>query len=251
MTTPFRMLTSAIALFAGLLTLASLTAAPSLPTSSFKKAAEANIAQLQKHLMVCDTDASKAKQYGPTAKTLAMMVALDAEALGDKALKEQALKVASAIAAKNYKGAIEAAKALTIKAGTAPLPAADLTKVSKFDLDEVMSAFRVEKVGGLNIEKDIRAIFNAKMMVNPADVEVLATRTAVLLDYTCAMPNDKAKTNKDNTAEWTKLSKDSIEITKKLSEEAAKGKGVNEKEIIKLLKGLDAKCSDCHNKYRE
>jgi cytochrome c556 len=48
-----------------------------------------------------------------------------------------------------------------------------------------------------------------------------------------------------------KLSKDSIDLTKKLDEEAAKGKGANEKEIVKLIKSLDAKCVVCHNKFRD
>ena len=97
MTTQLRMLAGGSALFAGILIVTGVTAAPPLAGSSYKKAAEADIAQLQKHLMVCDGDAKEAKRYGPTAKSLTMMLVMYAEASGDKALKEQALKVNEAM----------------------------------------------------------------------------------------------------------------------------------------------------------
>ncbi len=245
-----RMLVGATTLFAGLWILSGASAAPALSTADYKKAAEADIAQLQKHLGTCVGDAKEAKRYSPTALSLSMMLALYAEGLGDKTLKEESLKVADAISAKNYKGALETAKGLAVKPGAAPLTAADLTKLSKYSLEDSMSPFRVEKVGGLNIEKDIRGIRDGKLTVNPADAEVLATRTAVLLEYACNMPNDKAKTNKTNNDEWVKYCKDSIGICKKIADEAAKGKTADTKEISKQMKALDGKCVDCHNKYR-
>jgi hypothetical protein len=248
--TQLRSLVGGTALVAGVWFFSGAVAAPPLAKDTYKKAVEADIAQLQKHLTTCDSDPKEAKRYGPTAKTLAMILAMEGEALGDSALKDQALKVADKIIAKNFKEAITAAKELTVKPGAAPLPAG-LAQLNKVSLDEIMSPFRVATVGGLNIEKDIRSIRDGKMAVNPAEVEVLATRTAILLDYAAAQPNDKAKTNKANMDEWVKLSKDSIELTKKLGDEAAKGKGANEKEIVKLVKALDAKCVVCHNKYRD
>ncbi len=251
MTIHLRSLVGCAAVIAGACFLASAAAAPALSKESYKKAAEANIDQLQKHLTTIDTKPADAKRYAPTAQTLCMMLAMDAEALGDKALKDQALKLADQIASKKFKNALDAAKGLAVKPGSAPLPHADLAKGSKFNLDEVMSPFRTSTVGGLNIEKDIRALRDGKMQPNPADVGVLAVRTAVLLDYAMAMPNDKATTNKANTEEWAKLCKDSIDLAKQLSDEAGKGKSANNAEIVKLVKSLDAKCVVCHNKYRE
>jgi hypothetical protein len=249
--TQLRSLASASALFAGLWLLSGATAAPPLAKDTYKKAAEADIAQLQKHLTTCDGDAKEAKRYGPTAKSIAMVLAMYGEAVGDSALKDQALKVADKIGSKNFKEALAAAKGLAVKPGAGPLPASGLAKLNKFALDEVMSPFRVSTVGGLNIEKDIRSLRDGKTAVNPADVEVLATRVAILLEYATSMPNDKATTNKANTDEWVKLSKDSIDLSKKLTEEAAKGKAANDKEIVKLIKSLDAKCVVCHNKFRD
>jgi hypothetical protein len=251
-TTQLRLLVGGTALVAGLGYLAGAFAAPpALSKDTYKKVAEADIAQLQKTLATCESDASSAKRYGPTAKSLAMMLALYGEASGDKALKDQALKVADAVGAKKFDAASAAAKSLAVKPGTKSLEPGNLAKLGKYNLDEVMSPFRGGTVGGLNIEKDIRSLRDAKMPVVPADVEVLAARAAILLDYATIMPNDKATVNKANTAEWEKLSKDSIEIAKKISDEAAKGKGANEKEIVKLIKSLDAKCVVCHNKFRD
>lgn len=251
MTIHLRLLVGGAALVAGMCMLASAGASPPLSKESYKKAAEANIEQLQKHLSTIDAKPADAKRYAPTAQSLCMMLAMDAEALGDKGLKEKALKVADQIVGKKFKDALDASKTLAVSPGAAPLPPADLTRLSKYGLDEVMSPFRVSTVGGLNIEKDIRGIRDGKMTPNPADVGVLAVRTAVLLDYAMAMPNDKAKTSKANTEEWTKLSKDSIDLARQISDEAAKGKSASNANIVKLVKSLDAKCVVCHNKYRD
>jgi hypothetical protein len=240
------------ALVAGIAFLAGANAAPpALSKETYKKVAEADIAQLQKTLATCETDASSAKRFGPTAKSLAMMLAMYGEITGDKALKDQALKVADAVASKKFDAASAAAKGLAVKPGAAPLAPSGLAKIGKYSLDEVMSPFRGGKVGGVNIESDIRALRDKKMTLVPADVEVLAARTAILLDYSMTMPNDKATTNKENTALWEKMSKDSVELAKKISDEAAKGKTANSDEIVKMIKSLDAKCVNCHNKFRD
>lgn len=252
MITQLRLLVGGTALAAGLWFLSVATAAPpALPKDAIKKAAEADISQLQTHLATCEKNAKDANRFGPTAKSLAMMLALDAEALGDKALKDQSLKVADLISAKKYTDALGNSKSLSVKEGTAPLAAADLSKYSKYGLDDVMSPFRPTTTGGLNLEKDVRGIRDGKLPATPAELEVLAARTATLLAYAAALPNDKATTNKMNTEEWTKFCKSSIDLTRQISEEAVKGKNGKSPEITKLFKALDAKCVDCHNKYRD
>ena len=211
MTTQFRILTGGTALAAGLWFLTAASAAPTtMAKDSYRKAAEADIAQIQKYLAICEMDPKDAKRYGPTAKAMAAVLAVYGEALGDAELKKQALKVIDAIAAKNYSGALTASKSLAVKPGTGPLPPGGTSVAGKVVLDEVMSPFRVAKVGGYNIEKDIRDLRDGKIPIKPADVEVLAARTAVILEFASTMPNDKAKVNKASTDEWTKLSKDSV-----------------------------------------
>jgi hypothetical protein len=245
------MFVGSAALFAGLSFLAGATAAPpALPAETYKAAATADLAQLKEHLKTCE-DASQVKRYAPTAKSLALMLAMYGEATGDAALRDGAVKAAEAIAKKDFKGAATVVNGLAIKGGGKALAPGGLAGKAKYGLEEAMAPFRGSRVGGLNIEKDIRDLSNKKAPIDPAALQVLAGRTAVLAEYTFGFPNEKAKINKANQAKWEKWSTDMIEISKKLDAEAAKGKAANTTEILKMLKGLDAKCSDCHNEFRD
>lgn len=253
MTTRLRLTAGAAALAAGLTLLAGAAAAPVLPPETYKKAVQADIAKLQEHLNHINTTPADAKRYGPTAKAMAMILAAYGEATGDKGLTDGALKVAEAITKKDYKVAEGAAKGLAAKAGGKPLPPGGLEKMHKFDLAEVMSPFRAGKVGGLNIEKDIRDAFNkaAPVKVNPAAVEVLAARTAAIGEFTLHYPNDKATANPMNKTQWDNWTKDMIKVSQDLVAEAGKGAKADEKGIVKMLTSLDATCRDCHNKFRD
>jgi hypothetical protein len=239
------------ALVAGLGFLTGAVAAPTLPPGTYKKTAEADIAQLQQHIATCIADPKDARRYGPTAKSMAMMLAMYGEATGDSALKAGALKVAEAIAKKDFNAAAADAKGLKVKPGGKALAPDKLQDKAKYELDEVMSPFRSERVGGLNLEKDMRDFMNGKMPIDPAALEILGTRTAVLADYAAHKPNDKASVNAANKQKWEKWSKDTADLAGKIVAEAAKGKGASEKELIKTLKALDAKCTDCHNEFRD
>lgn len=249
MTTRIRLTVGSIALLAGACSIAH-AAAPALPAESYKKAAEADLAQLKKHLETCDAEPAQAKRFGPTAKAVALMVALYGEATGDEALRDGGVKAAEAIAKKDYKGALAAVKDLAPKGGSKALADGKVHSKAKFGLEEAMSPFRGGKVGGLNIEKDIRDAMKSGT-ADPAALQLLAVRTAALGEFTAAFPNDKAKTNKGNEAKWDKWSKDMVDLSKKIDAEAAKGKAADAKEIVKTLKLLDAKCSDCHNEFRD
>ncbi len=251
MTTRLRAIVGGAALATGLWFLSGAVAAPALPAGTLKKAAEADVAQLQKHLETCLSDAKEARRFGPTAKALALMIAMYAEAAGDTALKDGALKAADQIAAKDYKAASDTVKGLKVTAAGKALPASGIHSKAGFSLDEAMSPFRTSRVGGLNLEKDIRDYMNAKMPMDTAAVELLAARTAVLGEFSLSMPNDKADINKANKDKWARWSVEMSEISGKISAEAGKGKSANEKELIKLLKALDAKCLDCHNEFRD
>ena len=79
MTTPLRMLAGGAALVAGLWLLTDAAAAPELPKDTYKKVADADIAQLQKHIAHIidnlESNPKEANRYGPTTRGLAMMLA--------------------------------------------------------------------------------------------------------------------------------------------------------------------------------
>jgi len=259
-TTQLRLLAGLTALVAGLWFLSSAGAAPpDLKSDSYKKAAEADIRFLKTRLgelAAMGTDKPKDGQLKP-ALTTAMLLVVYADVLGDTNLKGDAMKVAQALAKKGVTGndlkepAALAAK-LTVKPGT-PGGKGEMPKLARFELDVIMDTFRTEKVGGMNIQNEIKDLVKAKMPTkpDPAAVEILATRTAVLLEYATPMPNEKASTSAANKALWEKWMKESVETSKQLADEAAKGKGADEKKMVKLLQNLDAKCLACHEKFRD
>jgi hypothetical protein len=254
-TTPIRLLAGGTALVAGLWFLSAAPAAPELPKDAYQKVIAADIAQLQKHLdhivENLSSNPKEANRYGPTARGLAMMLAASAEATGDEKLKTDSLQIAEVLGKKQWKEAAEMAKKLAAKPGSAPLKSGNLHEMHKFNIEEVMSPFRSGTVGGMNIEKDIRAIRDKKLMPNPDAFEILAARVAVLNDYASHYPNDKATVNKAKTDQWMKYTKESIDLSKKLAEEAAKGKGANAGELTKLVTAIDAKCVNCHKDFRD
>jgi hypothetical protein len=253
--TQLRLITGGSALLVGLWFLSAGPGAPDLPKDTYKKLTESNIANLQKHLdhIVSNLaeNPKEANRHGPTTRGLAMMLAACAEATGDETLRNDALKIAEVLGKKQWKEAAELARKLVAKPGAAPLKASNLHEMHKFGLDEVMSPFRGGTVGGMNIEKDIRALRDKKGAVDPAAVELLAGRVGVLSDFASHFPNDKATVSKAKTDQWVKMCKESMELSKKLVTESSKGKTANQAEITKLVTALDAKCVSCHKEFRD
>lgn len=260
MTTQLRLLAGLTALVAGLWFLSAVAAAPpDIKSDSYKKAAEADIRFLKTRLgdlAALGGDKAKDGQLKP-ALTTAMMLAVYGDVLGDATLKGDALKIAQALAKKGVTGnelkaPADMAAKLTVRPGT-PGGKGEMPKMTRFGLEEIMDTFRTEKVGGLNLQNDIRDLVKAKAPTkpDPAAVEILATRTAVLLEYAAPLPNDKASTSAANKALWEKWMKESVETSKQLADEAAKGKSADEKTMVKLLQKLDARCNDCHTKFRD
>jgi hypothetical protein len=230
-----------------------------MPKDSYKKAAEADLKFLQERL----SDLAK-KNAVPGAKLLdgqvkpalgtAMMLSVYGDALGDTSLKTDSVKVAELIVKKDYAGADALAKKLTVKPGAPGKPGA-LPKPFKDDLmlTSVMSPFRGGTVGGLNIDRDIKDMTKVKdaMKIDPAHVEILAVRAGVITAYGFHVPNDKAKANGGNQKLWEKWSTESTDLSKQIAAEAGKGKGADEKKLKMLLTSLNARCNDCHNKFRD
>ena len=180
----------------------------------------------------------KEKRAVPTLKAAAMNLAL----AGSADLRDQALKVAAAIGKKDYAGAKALAAKLTPAAGSHGDPA-KLIEAGKYDLAEVMSTYRAEKVGGMNLEKDIKS----KGKVDAKQAAVIAARTMLLAEYTAALPVEKAAANDAGKKKWEGLSKEQLKAAKELADDAAKGG----KDLAKKLTALDATCVACHNQFRD
>lgn len=227
---------------AGLCVWAAASAAPvDLPKDSAKAATAADIEALQKKLEAITAAPEKSKGAIRTAKGLVLTLG----AYGDEAIQGQAAKVLLALDKKDYAGAAEAAKGLK-----APKADAEAWKAidKKYDLEDVMSQFRLAKSGGMNIEKDIRDGYKSGN-IDPKLAELVGARSAGLAVYTEKMPNDKAMTNPAMKTKWEKFSKDMAAAGKELAEEAGKPKA-DAKKLTAILKKLDASCSNCHNDFR-
>lgn len=236
MTPKLRFAAGATALAAGAWFLAATAAPVALPPAAAKAATAADVADLQKRVETVTAAPEKSKGAIRTAKAIALMLAV----YGDDATKSQATAVAAALAKKDYKGAAELAKGLSAPKGG---PAAKF----EYDLEDVMSPFRIAKSGGLNIEKDIRdAVKDGK--IDGKAAELIGARSAALASYTETLPNDKAKTSPAMTAKWKKYAKDMAAAGNDLAAQGAKGDAAK---LVGSLKKLNAACTNCHNDFRD
>jgi hypothetical protein len=236
---------------------------PELPQDAYKKTAEADLKFLQTRLEELSKAAAPNLRSAKPALATALLLATYADGLGDKKLREDAIKVAEAVNDKKYKDALELASKITIKPGTGG-GKGDLPKLEAFEkakdkdvtyLPHTMALFANKTVlqipRGMNIEKDLKDWTNK---ANPpkldfAAVEILATRSAVLNEFAFHNPNEKARNKPESLREWQKFSKNSVDLSKELATEAGK-KAPEAKKVRDLLNKLDASCTDCHGKYR-
>ena len=230
---------------------------PDLPADSYKKAAEADLKFLQTRLgELAKKEAAGDKLLDGQVKPalgVALLLTAYADVLGDSALKSDALKVAEAINKKEFKNANDLGKKLAVKPGKGKPAAMPKPFKDELMLAAVMSPFRGGSVGGLNIDRDIKDMTKLKdpIKIDPAVVEVLAARSAVINSYGFHHPNDKANINDANKKLWEKWSSESVDLSKQIVVEAAKGAKSDEKTLKKLLTTLNARCTDCHNKFRD
>lgn len=240
MTAKLRRPAGAIALAAGICLLTSAsTLLAELPKETAKKVREADIEQLQKKVEIIAADPAKTRGTVYTVRGLALMLAKH----GDEALTAQAARVVEAIEKKDYKAASEAAKGLSApKGGAAPK--------FEYDLADVMSSYRLERSGGLNIEKDIRDYRKAKK-IEPKDAELIGARSALIASYTTKMPNDKAMTNPAMTKKWERWSQEMETTGTELADEGAKGDKADQVKMVSILSKLEASCTNCHNDFRD
>jgi hypothetical protein len=235
---------------AGLLAAAWLLAAPGpaaepkLPPDLARRTVEKDIAYLQKALAK-----TPEKRAVPTLKATAMLIALYAQNHQQGGLRDQAVKVAEALAKKDYAGAKAAADGLKAGAGGGTAGEVKLHEAAKFDLAELMSAYRNATVGGLNMEKDIRA--QAKKATDEKLIGEIAARTVLIDEYARKMPAEKAAANPTNLKKWEGYVDDTEKLAQELAAEAAKGAGADKAVLAKKLKALDVSCTACHNEFRD
>jgi hypothetical protein len=225
------------------------TAREPLPTGVTDKLIEGDIAFLQKQL----DKATPEKRALPTIKATALLLAVYAQdnLVGVKAeamagLRAAALKVADAVAKKDYAAAKAAAAGLKDAKGGDAKPL-DLSKQGKISLEEVMSAFRKGTVGGRNIEADLKA--QAKSLSDVGLAAEIGGRSAAIAHLTESLP--LAGTTGAKAKQWTDLTKEMKDLGTKLATEAGKDKAADKKKVTELLNKLEKNCTDCHKVFRD
>lgn len=253
MHTRHRVLTGLVALAAGLwyLTASTSAAPPALPKEAYKAAAQTDIEFLQKKLADIVAEPTKNRGAMKTVKTVAMLLALNAEGNGDKALRDQAFALADEIAKKNWAGAVTIAKGLNSpKAGNGGLPTDFANTRYKFDLEEVMSPFRVARAGGMNLESDLKGAVKAGK-IDPKEAVTIGSHSAGISAFTTVFPNDKAMANPQKTKLWNQYTQDMANAGKQLAEEGLKGAKADPKAMMTTVKKLEKSCVQCHAEFRD
>jgi hypothetical protein len=229
---------------------------PDLPKDSVKKAADADLKFVQTRLAELAKKQAAGQKVldGRVKPALGSSLALAAygEALGDAALKAGALKLAEAVSKKDFAAAEALAKGLSVKpgaAGKSGVPASPLKPEQT--LEAAMSPFRGQTVGGLNIDKDLKDMSKTGAKIDPAAAELLGARSAALNAFALHAPNDKAKTNPNNMKDWEKWAAGAVSASKELAAEAGKGAKADAKKLATLARNLNARCNDCHEKFRD
>lgn len=249
--TTLRLLSAAVATTAaGVLLMSPSVAKDPLPEGTNAKVIAADIEYLKAGFEEPPTRAGTLAAL----KSGAMLLALSAQnGLDGKdadkmaALRAQALKVAEAIAAKKTADATAAVAGLAAPTGGDKKPM-KLHEQAKFDLAELMGAYRSSKAGSLGIESDLKA---AEKGTKGADVvEVQAARVALIAQYSLDMPPAGAESGAKRK-QWDDLAKESMTLGLETSAEAAKGAKADAAKLKKLLGSLTANCSACHAKFRD
>jgi hypothetical protein len=195
------------------------------------------------------------------ASAATLLLASYADALGDKLLRDEVLKVGEAVNVKKYKEAADLAKKLVIKPGKGPV-SDELQRLRALEarsdkneqyLIHTASLFRPDRVGGLNIERDLMALVRKKdpAKIDPEAVELIAVRTAVISQYTFNHPTPEVERSPANLMEWLGRSRQSAELSRSIIGEVRKGKDADEKKVRELLTRLRSSCDACHEKFRD
>lgn len=208
---------------------------------SVKAILAADTAELQKILAAAKIEKKDSKR----AKTLALVIGLNAKAVGNMALHEQAGKVLAALADDNNADAKKAAAGLGSAKGDGK--AVDLIGYFKdgqdWDRDLIMQLFKTPRAGGLGIESKIKKWgedgVEAKDM---ATVASCAQKSAIIAAAIEGIDPPAAK--KQLKKEWSQYAKD----LQAAAEEAIKAK--DPKAAKTAVDRMDKACTACHEKFK-
>jgi hypothetical protein len=232
-----------IAFVAPFVTLAALPAdpTPSLSKEAYKRAVKAEVAAIQKTLKELAADPEKPRGRDRSSKGIAMMLVRYADALGDDALKSQALKVIQQIDARDWKGANGAAMELdTAK------PDADVLKalLPKLTTEETFAPFRKPFTGGLGIATDLAE--QSRTVTDTKRVELIAIRSYVAAELAADLPPKLVGSGRVEKVVWDRYILATKNASLEVADEAAKGEKADREKLKKLLAKLNAACANCH-----
>ena len=213
---------------------------------------KADIADLQKALSAAKPEKKDLKR----ARVLAVVIGLNAEALGSKgevaAVREQAGKVLESLAKDDLDGAKEAAKGLTtVKTATgAKQPELvrylfdDDPAVKDWDRDLTMQLFKTPRAGGMGIEAKLKSWAEKAPIGKDVDLAIpYAQKSAVVAIALQKMTPPKGKA----ATEWKKYAVDMQTASEEAMAAAAKKDG---KAMLAAFGRLDKACTICHEKFK-
>lgn len=250
-------------LAAGFLSLAGLIAggsalAADVADGDFKALVETDAAHMLKNLK----DGAPDKKGIIQSKAAAMMIAMYAQQRitgkdGAKdaqmaTLRDQALKVAGAVAKKDYKTAFAEAGKVKVDIAadkSASTKAVALEKLHKFELMELMNPLKKPASGGQNTENDIKEM--SEKLKDVKAVPAIALKVIGLADYTEKMSEDFAtkgagKKSVENWKKFTKQMKDAAEETYTVSTQPK----ADIKKVQAAMGRINASCTECHNVFK-
>lgn len=252
---------SRVLLGAALITgIASLTQAADVSNDEFKVLIEADAKTIAKAADAVEKATGAAKKtaeqrasHGVHSTALYVAAYSNARAGGADgakaaAIRDQALQIAKAAHAKDFKKVAELAKDLTSPKAAGKAGKIELAKeagVKEDDLDLIMHHFKKPAVYGSGAEDDIKA-FSKKA---PAKAEVagaIAHRVLALAEFgKIVVKGENAKQKKEWEEFNTKMEKAAEDLLK-----ASQAKKASPADLQKAFGAVNASCTGCHNVFK-
>lgn len=255
-------LATVLALSIGLFTVSHADDAEALvPAAEYPKLVARSTKVLQDALGSSTID----KKTAGKARAAAVLIAAYAQyapgAADQRALlRDAALKIAELIKdeeflkdTKKQEAARKQADGLAeIKAEPAAKPGPVVFMDKLVEIDEIMSPYRLPRVGGLGLESSLLKLGSAGLKTRslpPANLDEALVLTAYQTAVTARLTKDHKVDGGDKAqARWGSLSQ---EMEKAALDLAAAAKGQNGMEAYTALNKLNASCNKCHEEFRD
>jgi hypothetical protein len=218
-----------------------------IPADAFAKSIEADAKMVQEALKA----PKPTKGMANRAKALSLLIAQFAHTGGKGELRDKAAKVVEALESDDLAAARTAAADLSGAVAGAGSGKGDLVKLIRTkegdNIDLLMHIFKSVRSGGLDIEKDLKAIAEQKKP-NIKDFDKLVGvgyKTAAAMQLMEAVP-PKKEGSKD-PKDWLKWAAGTREASLEMAAAAKKKDAVG---VHKAVQAIDANCTECHNKFK-